>query len=186
MAKTGVKSVIYAKATETAGVITYSDGATLGTTAGFNGTPTKSDVTDYGDNRSVETDNSVTGGTLSLEQNDLTLAEKAKLLGQTITETGELTASTGDIAPYVGIGAIGTAKRSGAAVFIGKWYRKVQFGEPTDENTSRQENTTFGHTTIEGKILMPVDGKWKVEQEFETEELALTWLKAKANITVAP
>lgn len=181
MAKTGIKKVYVAKWAEGN---KYTDGKRLGTTAGFNGNPNANDAADYGDNRNVETDKSVTGGTVSLEQNELTLEEKSYILGHKIDETSkDLIYNVDDVAPYLGIGAIGTSKRSGKGVYVGKWYSKVQFGEPNDENSTKQESTTFNHTTIDGSILIPEEGQWKYEQEFETEEAAESWLKQKAGIT---
>lgn len=183
MAKTGIKKVFYAKATEAAGQITYSEGKQLSTVAGFNGSPTVSAVVDYGDNAAVESDHSVTGGTLTLEANELTLPEKAFLLGHDLdSETGELTYNSEDVPPYVGVGAIGTSTRGGAGVFVAKLYTKVQFGEPSDDNATKQENVTFSHSTIEGSILMPDSGDWKFEQEFSTEAAAIAYLKGKLNI----
>ena len=95
----------------------------------------------------------------------------------------ELVYDVNDVAPYVGIGAIGTSRRSGANVFVGKFYKKVQFGEPNDENSTKQETTTFGHDSIEGTILIPEDGIWKEEGEFKTEAEAEAWLKKKVGIT---
>lgn len=183
MAKTGIKKVYVGK-WSTEG--TYTDGKKLGTTAGFNGTPNANDAVDYGDNGAQETDKSVTGGSVSLEQNELTLEEKSLLLGHKLdAEKKELVYDANDVAPYVGIGAIGTSKRSGANTYIGKFYKKVQFGEPNDENSTKQESTTFGHDTIEGTILIPEDGVWKEEAEFTTESEAEGWLKKKVGISEA-
>lgn len=182
MAKTGIKKVYVGKWSAEG---TYSEGKKLGTTAGFNGNPNANDAVDYGDNGAQETDKSVTGGTVSLEQNELTLEEKSMLLGHGLDESKkELVYNVNDVAPYVGIGAIGTSRRSGANVFVGKFYKKVQFGEPNDENSTKQETTTFGHDSIEGTILIPEDGIWKEEGEFAKESEAEAWLKKKVGITV--
>lgn len=182
MAKTGIKKVYVGKWSAEG---TYSEGKKLGTTAGFNGNPNANDAVDYGDNGAQETDKSVTGGTVSLEQNELTLEEKSMLLGHALDESKkELVYNVNDVAPYVGIGAIGTSRRSGTNVFVGKFYKKVQFGEPNDENSTKQETTTFGHDSIEGTILIPEDGIWKEEGEFGKESEAEAWLKKKVGITV--
>ena len=181
MAKTGIKKVYVGKWSAEG---TYSEGKKLGTTAGFNGNPNANDAVDYGDNGAQETDKSVTGGTVSLEQNELTLEEKSMLLGhQMDVSKKELVYDVNDVAPYVGIGAIGTSRRSGANVFVGKFYKKVQFGEPNDENSTKQETTTFGHDSIEGTILIPEDGIWKEEGEFKKEAEAEARLKKKVGIT---
>ena len=181
MSKTGIKKVYYGTWTADG---KYTEGKRLSTVAAFNGNPNSNDASDYGDNRMVETDKSVTGGTISLEVNELTLEEKSFFLGHKLDASNkELVYNADDVAPYVGIGAIGTSKRDGKAVYVGKFYAKCQFGEPNDENSTKQESTSFAHDSIEGSILMPESGNWKYEQTFDTETEAETWLKKKVGIT---
>ncbi len=162
----------------------YTEGRYLGTSAAFSITVTSSDVKDYGDNRVVETDTSVTGGTVSLEINDMLAELNAYLLGHTYNEeTKEVTFKQNDTAPFIGIGAIGTSRRSKVEKYIGKFYRKVQFKEPNDENATKQENVAFTHTTLEGNMFVPEDGVWKEEKEFATLDEAKAWLNEKVGIT---
>lgn len=182
MAKKGIEYAVFGLLQEDK---SYKDGKYLSPVAGFNGTPTKSNVTDYGDNRALETDNSVTGGTLSVELNDDNDDIYVFLLGhKKDDQSGEIVYNVNDRPPLVGCGAIGQSGEK----YVGKFYRKVQFGEPNDENSTKQENVTFAHTTIEGTILIPDDGIWKERQTFDTLEAAKTWLNGKAGIktTVTP
>lgn len=177
MAKTGIEYAVFGLLQEDG---TYKNGKYLSPVTNFNGTPTKASVTDYGDNRALETDNSVTGGTLSIEMNQDEDDIYVFLLGHTKDETsGEIIYNVNDTAPYVGCGAIG---KSGAK-YVAKFYKKVQFSEPNDENTTKQENTTFGHTTVEGTILIPEDGAWKLREEFATLAAAKDWMNKKVGIT---
>ena len=163
---------------------THKDGRHLGPSATFNITPTTSDVKDFGDNRVVETETEVTSGTVGLDLNEMLMENNAYILGHKIDEkTGEMHYRQGDIAPFLGIGAIGTSKRSGKNKFIGKFYPKVQFKEPNDENATKQENTTFTHTHLDGNLFVPEDGLWKVEKEFDTLAEAKEWLNKKVGIT---
>ena len=71
MAKTGIRYAVFAEATEASdGTITYSNGKCLSPVAGFNGSINQSNGKDYGDDRVVATDNTVTGGTLTVELNE--------------------------------------------------------------------------------------------------------------------
>lgn len=179
MAKTGIEYAVFGKLNEDG---SYTDGKYLSPVTNFNGTPTKASVTDYGDNRALETDNSVTGGTLSIEMNRDEDDIYVFLLGHKKNETtGEIFYDVNDVPPYVGCGAVGKSGKK----YVVKFYTKVQFGEPNDENTTKQENTTYNHTTVEGTILIPEDGVWKLRREFETLALAKAWLNEKVNITVS-
>ena len=162
----------------------YTDGRHLGTSAAFNITPTTADVKDYGDNRTVETYTAVTGGTVSLELNDMLKENNAFLLGHSVNETtGEVVFAQDDIAPFLGLGAIGTSQRNNKNKYVGKFYRKVQFKEPNDENATKQENISFTHSTLEGNMFVPMDGIWKEQQEFDALNEAKEWLNAKVGIT---
>lgn len=158
----------------------YQNGQYLGPSAVFNINVTSADVKDYGDNRVVETDTSVTGGTISLEINEMLNKLNAFLLGHKVDETtGVLVCNQEDIAPMVGIGAVGTSRRNKANKYITKVYKKAQFKEPNDENSTKQENTNFAHSTLEGNMFVPEDGVWKEQMEFDTLAEAKEWLNKK-------
>lgn len=233
MAKIGLEYVKVGKlATETSGAAaTYTDPQYLGTSAGFTGNVTANDVKDYGDDRTVETDTSVTGGTLSWEKNDLKDEDQAYLLGHKATmsygltedteiEEGktyytrsgsgtsespyvytpvskpvktslntyyevtscEIIANADDVAPFIGVGVIGKAKRNGAYKYIAKFYYKTQWHEPNDENTTKTDTTTFNHDTIEGAIFMLQNGDWKAQETFDTLSAAIEWVDAKFGV----
>lgn len=146
----------------------YYDGREIGPGASVNGSPTSSDVKDYGDDRAVETDTSVTGGTLSLELNEPTMENEAFMLGHAISEKGGMLRNTNDIAPYIGVGFVGKSKRNNKLVFRAKIYLKTQFRVPNDENATKQEQVTFSHTTLEGSMYQLENGDWKDEKEFKT------------------
>lgn len=181
MAKTGF---LYACAGKLQEDGTYKEGKYLGPSAAFNIAVTSADVKDYGDNRVVETDTSVTGGTVTLEINEMLNGLNAYLLGHTVDEASDAVVfNQEDIAPFLGIGAVGTSKRNGANKFIGKFYRKVQFKEPNDDNATKQENVNFTHSNLEGNMFVPEDGIWKEQCEFDSLAEAKTWLNEKVGIT---
>lgn len=182
MARVGVEHVCVALLNETdAGVRTYSNGRYIGPVTSFTGSVDVNDVKDYGDNRIVETEKGISGGTLSVEVNELTLELRSFLLGHSISE-GEMTYSSEDIAPMVGVGCIGKSVKEGTYVYKAKWYAKVQFGESEDTNETGTDSTSFNHDTISGTIMVPIDHKWKYEEEFATYADAEQWLHAKAAI----
>lgn len=165
--------------------VAYTDAKEIGPAAAVNGTPTSSDVKDYGDDRTVETDVSVTGGTLSLELNEPTLENEAWLLGHKYDESTGVIRNTNDIPPYVGIGFVGKSRKDGSTVYKAKIYLKAQFKEASDENATKQESVTFSHTTLEGNLFQLENGDWRVEQTFDTLEAAKAFLNEKFSITVA-
>lgn len=183
MAKKGIRYAVFGKYTETtnkdtgAVTISYTDGKYLAPVAAFTGTPNNSNQKDYGDDHCVEVANETTGASLSVELTNDDLDIFAMLLGHDLTE-GKLVYSVNDVAPYVGVGAIG---KSGSK-WRAKFYKKVLFAEPTDENTTKQENTSFGHLTLEGDAIPLDDGTWKEEKEFDTVAAAKTYLNGLVGI----
>lgn len=177
MAKKGIEYVVFGLLQENG---TYKEGKHLSPATSFNGTTTSTDVKDYGDNHVVETDNSVTGGTLTVELNNDEDELYVYLLGHKQTGDGEeIVYNTNDVAPYVGVGAIG---QSGSK-YVAKFYDKVQFAEPNDENKTKEENVEFGHITLEGQILIPEGGNWRRRKTFETLEEAKAYLNKLVGIT---
>lgn len=175
MAKKGIQYAVFGLLKSDG---TYENGAYLSPVAAFNGTPNNSNVKDYGDDRCVEVANETTGASLSVELNNDDLEIGAMLLGHTLT-SGEMVYNVNDVAPYVGAGAIG---KSGSK-YRAKFYKKVQFAEPNDENATKQESTTFGHYTLEGDAVPMEDGSWKREKEFTTLAEAKTWLNGIVGIS---
>lgn len=182
MAKIGVRKMFYAKYTSD-GV--YTDGAQFGKISTFNFTPTVSSVKDYGDDVVAEVSNEISGGTLAIEANQLTLEERAFLLGHTYTEEAGLTVKADDVAPYVGVGALSVELVSGAKQYVAKWYKKLMFKEPNDENATKQENVSFAHTSLEADVLPQTDYVISMAKVFETETAAVAWIKTQACITGA-
>ena len=167
MAKIGFEYTVIGKLSEdTDGTPSYSDSKYMGPNTAFNVTVNSNDVKDYGDDRVVETDTSVIDGTVSVEHNELTLEQEAYLLGHTLGTSGQIVYNDTDEAPFLGIGIVGKSKRSGSRVYTAKVYYKTQFREPSDENATKQDSTTFTHTTLEGNMYTLKNGDWKTAQEF--------------------
>ena len=188
MAKTGFEYTVLAKLkdpeAEGLSAVEYEEGMYMGPNAAFNVAVNANDVKDYGDDNVTETDTSVVDATVSVEHNELTQEQEAYMLGHTIDETSKEMISNGDdVPPYLGIGFIGKSKRSGKNMFVGKFYPKCQFREPGDDNATKQDSTTFSHTTIEGNIFRLKNSDWRVTKEFNTLAEAKTWLNGKAGIT---
>ena len=169
MSKKGLRYVAFAKLNSDG---TYSNGKHLSPAAALSGSPNVSDVKDYGDDRVVETDKTVTGGTLTVELNNDEDELYTYLLGHTQGTDGVIVHNADDIAPFVGVACCG----ENGSKWTVKVYKKVQFGEAADENSTKEENVTFNHITLEGDILIPEDGKWKLRQSFDTLTAAKTYI----------
>lgn len=180
MAKIGVRKGYYAKYSADG---SYTEGAAFGKLSAFNFAPTTSSVKDYGDDVVADVSNELSGGTLSIEANQLTLEEKAYLLGHTYSSSTGLLVNANDSAPYVGFGAIAVEISSGTKAYVAKWYKKLMFKEPNDDNATKQESVSFAHTTIEADVVPQTNYDVSITQSFTTEAEAITWLQTQAGIS---
>lgn len=140
MSKKGLRYVAFAHLKADG---TYENGKHLSPAAAFNANANASDVKDYGDDRVVETDKSVTGGTITVELNNDDDEMYVYLLGHTQTtgESGEIISNADDVAPYVGAAAVG---KSGSK-WVAKIYNKCQFAEPNDERHKGRDSDVQPH-----------------------------------------
>lgn len=180
MAKKGLRYVAFGKWASD-GTYTASQGKYLSPAASLSGSLNTSDVKDYGDDRVVETDNSVTGGTLTVELNNDDDEMYTYLLGATTggTSDAKIVSNADDVSPYVGVGCVG---KSGS-MWVAKIYLKVQFAEPADENATKEENVAFNHISLEGDILTQENGEWRWRKSFETLDAAKSWINTTLCVT---
>lgn len=180
MAKIGVRKMFYAKYSADD---TYTGGKQFGKISSFNFTPNASNVKDYGDDVVAEVFNELQGGTLSIEANQLMIDEKATLLGHEYASGTGMVVKADDEAPYFGVGAIGVEVSGGSKIFVAKWFHKLMFREPNDENSTKQETVSPAHTSIEADVVPQEDYKISSVQTFDDENAAVAWIKTKACIS---
>jgi len=188
MAKIGMEYVCSAELTESnAGgqyTRTYANGRYWGPSSSFTGSPTNSDVKDFGDDRACETDVSFSNGSLSVELNENTLALEAWLLGHTYdASTKKMVCNSADVPPFLGTAAIGKSRRNNVTIYRVIVYYKTQFASPEDGLQTKQENTTFNHTTLSGSFFECQDHAWKEMQEFDTLDAAKTYINTLFGIS---
>lgn len=173
MPKKGIQYLKYSKIVDGK----YTGACDISTVATLNGSPEKTEGEAWGDNRVVASAKLVKKIGLSLELNDLAAKEYADICGHTYDETSKkVTVKSTDVAPYIGIGAIGNSERDGKEVFILKLYKKAQFGDPNDENSTETNSIDYKNTTLEGTAYPDDSDELKIEQEFDTLAEAKTEL----------
>lgn len=191
MAKVGLKYPVYAKLTEDelAKTLTYSGGAVMAKLIKADISVTVGDEKLYADDMVAESDRSFSDGTVTVDVDDLYDAAKVDLLGYiegATVDAGisskELTAMGDASGAYVGFGFYGKVKRSGASRYRAIWLKKVQFAEPDDSFETKGENVAFQTPTIDGSIMVAVDGTYKDEATFSTEAACKAWLDGKSGI----
>lgn len=178
MAKKGLQYVCMAKLQEDG---THAEGFYVGPSAKLTATASTNTTKDFGDNRAVVTDTSVTTGTISIEVNEFTNKTYAGALGHQYDEEKDIvTCNSNDAAPYMGVACIGES--TGEKPYKAVIYPRVQFKEPTNEYETKQEQVSYTHTTLEGYFYTLENGNYSIKVGFETEKEAKDFINEKFKI----
>lgn len=169
MSKYGIEYAVFAKRNSDG---SYTDGKYISPVAAYNGAPNVVSGSDYGDNRSLDPESYVSGGTLTVEFNRDQDDIYTYLLGHEMSDSGEIAYNSDDEAPIVGSGAVGRSDGKYRAMF----YKEVQFHEPNDENATRNNSISHNHLSLVGDIQVSEDGEWKLRKTFDTKAQAIAWL----------
>lgn len=199
MAGIGLSKLYISKYSNSGTTVTYSDGilAAKLVSADIN-VDTADNNTFYADNAPAETDRQFTGGTITVNTDDLSQEASKLLLGMTeseitgitgITDTGvkELIYDDDQNTPYVGIGMI--VKKMVNAVI--KWraviLRKAMFDIPADSAETQGETINWQTPELSASFMRDDTAKhaWKSEATFTTEAQAEAYIKARIGITAA-
>ena len=174
----------------------YTEGFVGAKPINFTGTPNKNDAELWADDGVAETDKSIKDWGTSLNVDDLSLENQAKLLGHTYVKAVDgssgtegtpesIEIGTEDEAPFYGVGFYKRRKKNGVTSFTAIWLYKVQHSEPTENAATKGDSTNFQTDTIEGKAYpVEVDGKMSIGKKlvFKTEAEAKAWLNKQAKI----
>lgn len=150
--------------------------------------PNGSQETLFADDGPMETASTLGKIEVEIQKNELTIQNKADLLGHQIDANGCLVYGDSDIAPWMAIG-FRTLKSNGKYRYV--WLYKGKFSEPEDANETKGDSINFQADTIKGQFTRlsyayTVNGKsvrpWKYEldQDHEGVDEALvdTWFTA--------
>nr|DAU25738.1 MAG TPA: tail tube protein [Caudoviricetes sp.] len=197
MAKIGLSKPYFAKYSNTASTVTYTDGALLGKAVELS--IELEDAEDnilYADNGPAETANTFSGGSFTLTTDDLMPDVMLTILGlqqQTITSE-EITTETPSwyvwddrqATPYLGFGAIVKIQKDGATKWQAIVLPKIKFSNPSDTFTTQGESIEWGTPEISGTIQRSdaVNNPWKmVSSPLDSEADAEAAIKQFLQIT---
>lgn len=142
------------------------------------------------DDVDAESDNSITGASLTIGVDNIADEVQARLLGQDVTTEGEYD-ETGDSAPYIGLGYIRVLGYKGVTSYVAYWIFKTQLGIASENAATKQDTIQWQTPTLTGSLMgiQPDAGmkvKFRRRKTFtgETgEKDARAWLNQLANIT---
>lgn len=199
MAIIGASRPYYALYNANAGAPTYSGGGLMGALVEFNIELESTDNNNfYADNNIKESQRRFSGGTITVQTDDLRQEVSKALLGVTeqalgtidgVTDTDvqELVWNDDQSSPYLGIGMIMKKQIDN----VNKWraviLTKVIFDIPADAATTEGEEIDWQVPELTATVMRDDSAKhdWKKEATFTTEAQAIAYIKNRLNITDA-
>lgn len=194
MAYVGMKYVVAAKMkTENIGSMpVYENGKVLGRAIGATVTYNRATNTLKADDVDAEAENSVTGGTLSFNVDDIADDVMGMVMGQDVTTDNEYD-EVGEASPYIGIGYIRVRRYMGETSYVAYWIFKAQLGINSESAATKQDTIQWQTPELEGTMMgvqpdATMKTKFRRHKTFtgETAEAdAYAWLNNLAGIEAA-
>ena len=169
--------------------ITYGKGQVIGGMMTAEISYTRNSNPLYADDRVMEEDNSITGGTIKMGVDDVNDDARVMMLGDVKEgDAGEeVYHETGESAPYVGTGYIRVRRKDNKTNYIAYWVHKAIFGIGTESAKTKGQNIEWQTPTLEGSIMgvknnTALQTRFRERRTFTKESEARTWLNKKAGI----
>lgn len=191
MAKIGIRHPVFSPITaENQGDSpTYGTGIILGKMTRADENLNYAEGTLYADDVIAEYASILTGGTITVGVDELTLAKRATLFGHSTSTTGNVTtlfAAADDKSKPGGFGFIKTLVIDGVKKYKARWYYKVVFRESQESSNTANESISFTDTEIVGTILPVFNSDYgdAVYEDtiYESESDAKTYIDTMANL----
>lgn len=179
MAKIGLNNFRYGKLTEDKdGKASYDGAKTPGKAISCNVDITNNEAKLNADDITQESDTSFAGGTATIGIDREDLKTQADMLGHKYTEQDGIVRNTNDVAPYIGFGRVVTIMQDGTIKYQVKFLHKVKFAEPSQDESTKGENTEFKTTEMKGTVAQLANGDWSKDKIFNTKAEAITYLES--------
>lgn len=169
--------------------ITYGKGQVIGGMMTAEISYTRNSNPLYADDRVVEEDNSITGGTIKMGVDDVNDDARVMMLGDVKEgDAGEeVYHETGESAPYVGTGYIRVRRKDNKTNYIAYWVHKAIFGIGTESAKTKGQSIEWQTPTLEGSIMgvknnTALQTRFRERRTFTKESEARAWLNKKAGI----
>lgn len=189
MAQVGMKYPVYAPIADyTPGQpIQYGQGIVLGEAIRAEVNLERADARLYGDNALQDRDNSITGGSETLNVTRLSLEKKATVLGLVHDEENDEYYVTDAASPYGGNGYLNEYREKGHTSYEGIWIYRAQFSADSMTSQTKAQTIEFNTPTINGEVFgVSLDNTGEIRfythKFFKTEAEGIAWLKTMANI----
>lgn len=192
MAFVGMRYVVAAKLKEhTPGQApVYEEGVVVGRAISADITYNRATNTLKADDVDAESDNSITGGSITIGVDDIADEVQAAILAQEMNEAGEYE-EINEADPDIGLGYIRVRRFKGVTSYVAYWIFKAQLGITSESAATKQDTIQWQTPTLSGSMMgLQPDASMKMKfrrrKTFtgeNAEQEAYAWLNKLANIT---
>lgn len=174
--------------------LTYDPGIVVGKAIGANITLTRNSEPLYADDAVAESDNSLTGGTVEINVDDISDEAQGVILSVTKTAAADngpdVYHETGDPSPYIGFGYLRVRRLNGVTSYVAYWIHKTQLAIASETASTKAGSITWQTPSVSGPIMGVVNGSdaknhFRDHASFDSEDAAVAWLNKRAGILSA-
>lgn len=178
--KTGLKYPYIAQYNESTGV--YTNGFLASKGVEFTTAPAYNSVSVAGDDEIVKQIDKFKNSAISLKVTKFPIAAASVIFGHTVSGT-EVKNNTSDVPNYVGLGVVTTTVNDASVdTYTAMIIPKVKFMEGGNSFTTNGDSITITAPQITGMSYADINGDWYIEKTFDTEALALEYVKTTLGI----
>lgn len=150
----------------------------------------------YSNDAECESDNSITGGTLTLNLDDVSEETEVVILGtvkasDTLNEKQiDVYQEVGDASPYGGFGYVRVRRKEGVISYQANWLHKTQLGISTENAATKGQSITWQTPSLTGPIMAVKNSDdkkihFRDKARFDNEEDAIAWINKRGGYTGA-
>ena len=150
----------------------------------------------YADDAESESDNSITGGTVTLNLDDVSEEAEVVILGtvkatDTVNEKQvDVYQEVGDASPYGGFGYVRVRRKNGVNSYQANGIHKTQLGISSENAATKGQSITWQTPSLTGPIMAVknnADKKnhFRKKARFATAEEAIAWINKLGGYTEA-
>lgn len=134
----------------------------------------------YYDDGLGEYANEFVEGSITTVVDDMEDAAEQDLFGATTEESGDIVNKSTDSPPWIQQFFVITRIKKGVTQYRGYMLNKVKYGIPSDSQSTKGENITFGTTTVAGILTKDDSDTWRRRSKwFDKIEDARSWVDEK-------
>ena len=144
----------------------------------------------YANDAEAESDNSITGGTLTINVDDIEEDAEVVILGTKMKTEEDLKIyqEIGSPSPYGGFGYVRVRRKKGVTSYQALWIHKTQLGIATESAATKGQSISWQTPSLTGPIMAvrndpDMENHFRDKVVFKTAAEAIAWVQKRGGYT---